>query len=71
MCTMLAGFAQFERDLISQRVKSGLAAAKANGKNLGRQQHQLAILRAHEACGRRSALQRGPEVALEFRVLLS
>lgn len=37
MATMLAGIAQFERDLISERVKSGLAAAKARGKNLGRQ----------------------------------
>lgn len=37
MATMLAGIAQFERDLISERVKSGLAAAKARGKKLGRQ----------------------------------
>ena len=37
MTTMLAGVAQFERDLISERVKSGLAAAKARGKKLGRQ----------------------------------
>ena len=36
MATMLAGIAQFERDLISERVKSGLAAAKARGKRLGR-----------------------------------
>ena len=37
LATMLAGIAQFERDLISERVKSGLAAAKARGKKLGRQ----------------------------------
>ena len=37
MVTVLAGIAQFERDLISERVKSGLAAAKARGKRLGRQ----------------------------------
>ncbi len=37
MATMLAGIAQFERDLISERVKSGLAAARARGKKLGRQ----------------------------------
>ncbi|HBQ48458.1 MAG TPA: DNA resolvase, partial [Hyphomonas atlantica] len=36
MATMLAGIAQFERDLISERVKSGLAAARARGKKLGR-----------------------------------
>lgn len=40
MATMLAGFAQFERDLLSERVKSGLAAAKARGKKLGRQPGQ-------------------------------
>ncbi|MCY4459924.1 MAG: recombinase family protein [Albidovulum sp.] len=34
---MLAGIARFERDLISERVKSGLVAAKARGKRLGRQ----------------------------------
>ena len=36
MATMLAGIAQFERDLLSERVKSGLAAARARGKKLGR-----------------------------------
>ena len=33
MATMLAGIAQFERDLISERVKSGLAAAKAPARS--------------------------------------
>ena len=40
MATMLAGIAQFERDLLSERVKSGLAAAKARGRKLGRQPGQ-------------------------------
>lgn len=40
MATILAGIAQFERDLFSERVKSGLAAAKARGKKLGRQKGQ-------------------------------
>lgn len=40
MATMLSGIAQFERDLLSERVKSGLAAARARGKKLGRQPGQ-------------------------------
>ena len=34
------GIAQFESDLLSERVKSGLAAARARGKKLGRQPGQ-------------------------------
>ncbi len=37
MATVLSGVAQFERDMLSERVKSGLAAATARGKKLGRQ----------------------------------
>jgi DNA invertase Pin-like site-specific DNA recombinase len=37
MRTIMAGLAEFERDLIRERVKSGLAAARARGVNLGRQ----------------------------------
>jgi putative DNA-invertase from lambdoid prophage Rac len=37
MRTIMAGLAEFERDLIRERVKSGLATAKANGVALGRQ----------------------------------
>jgi DNA invertase Pin-like site-specific DNA recombinase len=37
MRTIMAGLAEFERDLIKERVKSGLAAAKARGVCLGRQ----------------------------------
>ena len=40
MATLLAGIAQFERDLLSERVRSGLAAARARGKKLGRQPGQ-------------------------------
>ena len=40
MATKLAGIAQFERDLLSERVKSSLAAAQARGKKLGRQPGQ-------------------------------
>ena len=37
MRTIMAGLAEFERDLIRERVKSGLAAARAKGVVLGRQ----------------------------------
>ena len=37
MRTVMAGLAKFERHLIRDRVKSGLAAAKARGVKLGRQ----------------------------------
>ncbi|KAA0678294.1 recombinase family protein [Roseomonas genomospecies 6] len=40
MATVLAGIADFERDLLRERVRSGLAAAKARGKTLGRQPGQ-------------------------------
>jgi putative DNA-invertase from lambdoid prophage Rac len=40
LATVLSGIAEFERDLISERVKSGLAAAKARGRKLGRQTGQ-------------------------------
>lgn len=36
MFSMLAVFAEFERAMIQERVKSGLARAKAQGKRLGR-----------------------------------
>ena len=37
---LMAAIAEFERDLVSERVRSGLAAAKAKGKVLGRQPGQ-------------------------------
>jgi DNA invertase Pin-like site-specific DNA recombinase len=36
MFTIIAGLSQFERDLISQRTKEGLASARARGRNGGR-----------------------------------
>ena len=38
MFTFIAGISQFERDLISQRTKEGLAVARARGKMGGRKQ---------------------------------
>jgi DNA invertase Pin-like site-specific DNA recombinase len=47
--TIMAGLAEFERDLIRERVKSGLAAARSRGVVLGRQVGQrLAKGRAME-----------------------
>jgi putative DNA-invertase from lambdoid prophage Rac len=40
MRTIMAGLAEFERDLIRDRVKSGLAAARDRGVKLGRQHGQ-------------------------------
>ena len=40
MRTIMAGLAEFERDIIRERVMSGLAAAKAHGVKLGRQEGQ-------------------------------
>ena len=37
IATVLAGIAEFERELIQERIHSGIAAAKARGKRLGRQ----------------------------------
>lgn len=33
---MISAFAEFERDIISERVKAGLSRAKSEGKKLGR-----------------------------------
>mgnify|MGYP002716417725 CR=1 FL=1 len=36
LATVVAGIAEFERDLVRERVRSGMAAAKARGKRFGR-----------------------------------
>jgi DNA invertase Pin-like site-specific DNA recombinase len=40
MATVLAGVAEFERELTQERIRSGIAAVKARGKRLGRQPGQ-------------------------------
>jgi DNA invertase Pin-like site-specific DNA recombinase len=37
MATVLAGIAEFELELLQERIRSGIATAKARGKRLGRQ----------------------------------
>ncbi len=36
MASVMAALAEFERDLLSERIRSGLATAKAKGKQIGR-----------------------------------
>jgi putative DNA-invertase from lambdoid prophage Rac len=40
MATIIAGIADFERELLQERIRYGIAAAKARGKRLGRQPGQ-------------------------------
>jgi DNA invertase Pin-like site-specific DNA recombinase len=60
MATMLAGIAEFERESTQERIRSGIAAAKARGKRLGRQSGQRPKIRPARAAGagtRRKATQ--------------
>ncbi len=43
MCALIAAFAEFEASLIKERVKAGLAAAKAKGKKIGRPKKDLPL----------------------------
>ena len=61
---IFASIAEFERELIRGRVRSGLAAAKAKGKRIGRPRvianaHQIASLRAAGASWRDICQQTG------------
>ncbi|WP_175895375.1 recombinase family protein [Burkholderia cepacia] len=59
MMTMLAGFAQFERALIRERQREGIAIAKANGVYKGRKPslspEQVSTLRQRAASGEAKA----------------
>ena len=63
--TVLAAIAEFERELIRERVKAGMAAAKAKGKRVGRRrisvakQNRARRLRADEWPYRRIANELG------------
>ena len=39
MITILAGAAEYERELLAERTRSGMAHAKANGARIGREKH--------------------------------
>jgi putative DNA-invertase from lambdoid prophage Rac len=61
MRAIMAGLAEFERDLIKERVKSGLAAAKARGVPLGRQVGQRPSVRRPRRCS--SCTRKGLAIA--------
>jgi DNA invertase Pin-like site-specific DNA recombinase len=44
VCGILSAIAQLERDLIAERVRNGLANAKAKGKRIGRQRKHNSVL---------------------------
>jgi DNA invertase Pin-like site-specific DNA recombinase len=55
MFQMLGVFAEFEREIIRERVNAGLARAKANGTKLGRRRVKPSFCRCSsgtKACGR-------------------
>ena len=45
MVTLFGLFAEIERDLIAERTKEGIAAARAKGKQIGRSKGALGILK--------------------------
>lgn len=81
MATLLAGIAEFERDLMGERIKSGLAAARARGRLLGRHPGQrpksdrlapkvLALVaqgRSYRLIGRELGLSKNTVVAIVKR----
>lgn len=60
MMTMLAGFAQFERSMIRERQREGIAVAKANGVYKGRKPAldagQIEALKARVEAGEKKAV---------------
>jgi DNA invertase Pin-like site-specific DNA recombinase len=48
LLSVLAGVAEFERELIRDRTKAGLARARAKGKRLGRPPKRVDMIKARE-----------------------
>jgi DNA invertase Pin-like site-specific DNA recombinase len=70
---IFASIAEFERELIRSRVRSGLAAARAKGKKLGRprkmvDRHRIAALRAQGLGWKKIAKSLGCGVSTVLRV---
>ena len=62
MATVLAGIAEFERKLTQERIRSGIAAAPARGKRLGRQVRAAAKVGSPHGEGPRPCRRR-PELS--------
>jgi len=63
MATIIAGIAEFERELIQERIRSGIAAAKAPGKRLGRARAaaEIGSARSQSARARRLRAELSPD----------
>lgn len=66
---IFASIAEFERELIRERVKSGLAAARANGKKLGRPKRSIDLSQVRQLRARPGATWQS--VARELNIPLS
>jgi len=67
MLTVLGGLAEFERDLIRARTRSGRARAVANGVKMGRKP-KLTVHQRGEALARRDAGESESSIARSFNV---
>ena len=67
MLSVLGAVAQFERDLIKERQREGIALAKQRGVYRGRAK-SLSIIRAEELCGRVAAGEKKAALAREFGI---
>ena len=73
---IFASIAEFERELIRERVRSGIAAAQSRGKRLGRPKapvdaHRIAALRAQGLSWRAISQQTGPSKGTAQRAFYS
>ena len=66
MAGMLSTFAEFERDIIRERVKAGIANARQNGKRLGRP--QTAALKKDEIRELRSVGMNNSQIAKKLKI---
>lgn len=58
MLAVLAGVAEFERELIRDRTKAGLITAKLNGKRFGRKESKIDLKRVEELQGQGWGIRR-------------